>query len=40
MMCRGVAASVARLGYQIPEANEPNQTVIVTILSLLKYVIP
>ena len=33
-------ASVARLGYQIPEANKPNQTIIVMILSELKYATP
>lgn len=40
MVClfSGVAASVARLGYQIPEAKEPNKTIIITILSLIKYV--
>jgi hypothetical protein len=37
---RGVAASVARLGYQIAESSKPNQTVIVIILSLLKYAHP
>jgi hypothetical protein len=40
MLClfSGVAASVARLGYQIPEAKDPNKTIIITILSLIKYV--
>ena len=33
----GVVASVARLGYQIPEAKKHNQTIIVMILSLMKY---
>ncbi|KAI9654364.1 MAG: hypothetical protein M1821_006680 [Bathelium mastoideum] len=32
----GVAASVARLGYQVAEADKPNQTIIVMILSLMK----
>lgn len=36
--CSGVLASLARLGYQIPEAKKPNQTIIVMILSELKYV--
>ncbi|MCJ1460422.1 hypothetical protein MMC28_010804 [Mycoblastus sanguinarius] len=31
----GVVASVARLGYQIPEAKKHNQTIIVMILSLM-----
>lgn len=30
-------ASVARLGYQVPEAKKPNQTIIVMILTELKY---
>ena len=30
-------ASVARLVYQVPEANQANQTIIVMILSLMKY---
>lgn len=34
--CSGVAASVARLAYQIPEAKKPNQTIIVMTLSLMK----
>ena len=34
--CSGVLASLARLGYQIPEAKKPNQTIIVMILSELK----
>ncbi|CAF9942378.1 hypothetical protein IMSHALPRED_003648 [Imshaugia aleurites] len=34
----GVLASVARLGYQIPEAKKPNQTIIVMILSELNIV--
>lgn len=33
----GVLASVARLGYQVHEAKRPNQTVIIMILSMLKY---
>ena len=35
----GVLASLTRLGYQIPEANKPNQTIIIMILSELKYAI-
>ncbi|KAF6218247.1 hypothetical protein HO133_006209 [Letharia lupina] len=34
----GVLASVARLGYQIPEAKKPNQTIIVMILTELNIV--
>ena len=34
----GVLASLARLGYQVPEAKKPNQTIIIMILSELKYV--
>lgn len=34
----GVIASVARLGYQIPEAKKPNQTIIVMILTELNIV--
>ena len=37
---RGVFASVARLGYLIPEAGRPNQTVIVMALVMLKYAKP
>lgn len=36
--CSGVLASLARLGYQIPEAKKPNQTIIVMILSELNIV--
>ena len=34
----GLLASIARLAYQIPEANQPNKTMIVMVLLLLKYV--
>ena len=37
---RGLLASVARLGYQIPEAKKPNATIIVMIVSELKYATP
>lgn len=37
---RGLLASVARLGYQIPEAKKPNSTIIVMIVSELKYATP
>lgn len=33
----GVLASLARLGYQVPEAKKPNQTIIIMVLSELKY---
>ena len=35
---RGVFASIARLGYLVPEASKPNQTVIVMVLLIFKYV--
>ncbi len=34
---RGLLASIARLAYQIPEADRPNKTMIVMVLLLLKY---
>ena len=34
----GLLASIARLAYQIPEADQPNKTMIVMVLLLLKYV--
>ncbi len=40
MLSRGILASVARLAYQVPEANKSNQTIIVMILMELKYVTP